>query len=163
MAEFDALGAELPGLRGICLLDEFEFAIYADGELVELAEGRGARSPFGGRAMSRGTVAATLSKFLAPVRWLPASSTRFAIVGRADIVVNFADGSAISEIQVRQMLDKLPELAALQIQVFTPDERGEVVRVVCVPRGPVTSIDFEHVRHLVRNLNVDVADGFQMS
>lgn len=83
-----------------------------------------------------------------------------AIVGRADLVVNFADGSAISEAQVRQMLTNLSELAALQIQVFSPDERGDVVRVVCVPKGPVTSIDFERVRNLVRNLNVDVADSF---
>jgi hypothetical protein len=69
-----------------------------------------------------------------------------AIVSRADLVVNFADGSAISEISVRQMLTRLPELAALQIPIFSPDEGGEIVRVVCVPKGSVTSIDFERVR-----------------
>lgn len=39
MAEFDALGAELPGRQGLWLLDEFEFAICAGDEYLEPVPG----------------------------------------------------------------------------------------------------------------------------
>lgn len=161
VAEFDALGSELPGVKGICLLDEFEFAVYADDDPVELTEGQVGALAVRGIGDALWHCSGDIVEVLRTGQMAQRFRHSIAIVGRADLVVNFADGSAISEVQVQQMLTHLPELAALQIQVFSPDERGEVVRVVCVPKGPVASIDFERVRDLVQNLNVDVADSFR--
>jgi acyl-coenzyme A synthetase/AMP-(fatty) acid ligase len=161
MAEFDALGAELPGFNGVCLLDEFEFSLNVDDRFIELAEGAVGTLAVRGKGDTEWHNSGDIVEVLQSGPLKGAFCHSIVIVGRADVIVNFADGSAISEIQVLDMLSKLPELRALQIQVFTPDERGEVIRVICVPNGPVTSFDFERVRDLVRNLNVDVADSFK--
>jgi len=161
MAEFDALGAELPGRHGLWLLDEFEFAVCVGDEQLEPAAGL-----IGTLAVrGRGDVVWHQSGDIVEV--LPATnppdgfSCAVAIVGRHDLVVNFADGSAISEVQVQQLLQKVPELAALQVQVFSPDDQGEIVRVVCVPRSPVNTFDHARIRNLMENINVDVADSFR--
>lgn len=160
MAEFDAIGCELPDQQGIALCSDFEYALAKDGTVLSLARGALGelliRNPGEDSWHSTGDLVGTLNM----IDTEDGFTACIEMLGRADLTVNFSDGSAISEIQVSNLIQRFPWVKSIQLQVFRRTD-GDIIRAVCLPTEWRFDLDFPALRDAILNINVDVADCYQ--
>jgi len=160
MAEFDAVGIELNESSDISLIRNFQYSIATLDGPANLAIG------MAGELYIRTTDADPwhMTGDLVNVRRLRSPSSEFfadiAMKGRTNFLVNFSDGSAISESQVAALVSEFPEVSSIQVQVHRTD-RGDVINTLFVPNEHLTRDVIKRLLDRISNVNIDVADSIR--
>jgi acyl-coenzyme A synthetase/AMP-(fatty) acid ligase len=163
MAQFDMVAASLPGDPGLALVPYFEYSLAMDnGECVQLRTGlvgdlriRRSRDTW----HRSGDIVEVLGEALWPAKTKQATH-RIRVLGRANVAITLADGSSLTELQVRDLLKrKYPQVQELQVQL-QHTQAGDALDILCVPRDG-SAVDLEALRADVMAANVDINDSFR--
>jgi phenylacetate-coenzyme A ligase PaaK-like adenylate-forming protein len=163
LAEFDMIGAEIPGTTGFELVSEYEYCLYhnIDDRFSALqVDALGELS-----VRERGDI--SWHKTGDIVRVVRATATPLTdqvwsveILRRVSDGLFFADGSLLTVEHLDAVLSMCPFVKQLQIQVRRQNTAGDSISVLFVPVDGATGDLTSLVRSSFLECNIDVADSF---
>jgi phenylacetate-coenzyme A ligase PaaK-like adenylate-forming protein len=162
MAEFDMLGAEVPGVDGICLIPTMTYGLVTcpggmpstrlepglEGILSVHPHADSKWHETGDRVRLCGAI------HLSSPPWGEVQVVK--LLGREDESAILADGSLLLGIHVDELVDRLKGVAAAQVRV-THRLDGDEIRILCVC-GDAERPDPKLVVDLFLEANIDVSD-----
>ncbi len=164
MAEFDTIASEFPGLKGLVLMPEFEYMVQDEAGLSQkLSPG------VNGELLVRENcsmdwhatndyVEVIDSLAIDLYDWTPVQSIK--VKGRSDLSVVLSDGSVLGAIHIEQLLDVIPGLSQLQVQVVR-EESNEILRIVYRNSDVIHPVSEAHILNTLKAVNVDLADSLE--
>lgn len=161
LAQFDMVGCELDQAGALSLVPHLQFSLNDPGR--PLVPSHSGELIVRDRAESeRWHPTGDLVDVIGTSTWPDAKRSATHLVrvrGRVDLTVAFGDGSAISEMQVRELLTRFPSIMDVQLQIRRHPS-GDVLHVLYVRHhgDEVGAVDEALVRSAFLHINIDVAD-----